>query len=98
MLKEMNRNIKLFLLFVTLLPFFMVWLWLNQPMNSYFSYVYPINFLLLILLSVYIWHVFKSNQRMRVKVIWVLFLIVFNFILFPFYWYFYIWNSKKECQ
>jgi len=93
----MSKKLSLLILVIILAPFVLTYLWFNQPFDAGLSLFYSLQGLALSLvvgLSIY---TYKSGQVPASKrALWIALFIFANMVVFPFFWYFYMWNSHNE--
>ncbi len=91
----MPKFIKILTMLLTIAPFILTILWFNQPMESEFSYVYPLNALLLLLLVVYTTILLKTKMEKGKKLLWFALFFFANFLVFPVFWFLYVWKHDE---
>ena len=101
----MKKLGKILLLLISLSPI-SAWILLMTVCGSYIAITFeePLSFFILAaFVSIpvqwifFIANVFRNTKIAKdKKTLWVALLIFFHFVIFPFYWYFYIWRDDKE--
>jgi hypothetical protein len=93
----MNRIIPLLVLGLILIPFILIYFWFFEPRNADLYLVYLINVTWLILLIGFILFTYISGSIPKSKRnLWAALLVTGNVVVFPFFWYFYIWKLSDK--